>query len=184
MFNRRAVFIDRDGTVIEAVHRPDFHKKITAPFNEDELRFVPNVYSDLQRLKEMKFLRILVTNQPDVAHGYMDEDVWRRIQKRIEHTFGFDDVFMCRHRDEDKCPFKKPSPLMLLSAADKWGIDLGQSYMIGDTEADVLSGKMAGCRTILIDMFYNKDVSPDIRVASFADAVRHIQVEELRDFIS
>ena len=73
---------------------------------------------------------------------------------------------------------------MLLSAADKWGIDLGQSYMIGDTEADVLSGKMAGCRTILIDMFYNKDVSPDIRVASFADAVRHIQVEELRDFIS
>lgn len=177
MFNRSAVFLDRDGTVIESISRPDFVKKITAPFREDELNFVPKAYLALSRLEEEGLLRILVTDQPDVTHGYMDEKIWQRIQNRVKDTLGFDDIFMCRHRREDNCPFKKPSPLMLQSAADKWGIDLSGSWMIGDTDQDMKTGRAAGCRVILIDHFYNsnlKESDYDYRVYSLMEAVEFI----------
>lgn len=177
MFNRRAVFLDRDGTVVESIHRPDFVKKVTAPFHEEELKFVPNAYLSLSQLKEAGFLRILVTNQPDVAHGYMDEEVWRRIHRKIVDTLGPDDVFMCRHVKTGNCPFKKPSPMMILAAADKWGIDLSLSWMVGDTNQDMEAGRAAGCRTILIDRPYNSSLTDDdyhYRVFSLIQAVELI----------
>ena len=186
MFNRKAVFLDRDGTLIEAVHRPGFRlksgelKEITAPFTEDEVSLVPNAYSLLQSLKKAGFLRIMVTNQPDVAHGFLTEEVWLKIQRRVVDTLGLDDVFMCRHRTEDNCLFKKPSPLMLQSAADKWGINLSESYMVGDTDADMQSGNMAGCGTILLSKFYNLDdyKEADIVVPNLEIAIRAIVKED------
>lgn len=180
MFKRKAVFLDRDGTLIKAVHRPNFpenspdKKEITAPFKEDELIFVPHVLEALGMLKRAGFLRIMVTNQPDVAHGYMDEGEWQRIQGTIVDTLDLDDVFMCRHRQEDNCPFKKPSALMLQSAADKWGIDLSKSFMVGDTDADMKTGKLAGCGTVLVNTFYNSDVESDVRTTNLLVAAKVI----------
>ena len=175
MFNRRAVFLDRDGTVIKAIYRPDANKKITAPFSDNELEFVPRVYPLLYKLKEHGFLRILATNQPDVANGYVKEDVWQRIHKRVVDTLGLDDVFMCRHTTADNCPFKKPSPMMLLSAADKWGIDLSRSWMIGDTSNDTEAGRRAGCKTIMISQSYNLILTDyDYKVFSLTEAVELI----------
>lgn len=177
MFNRQAVFLDRDGTVIESVSRPDFVKKITAPFSEDELKFVPKAYLALSRLKDEGFLRILVTDQPDVRHGYMGEKIWQKIQSRVKDTLGFDDIFMCRHLREDNCPLKKPSPMMLRAAADKWGIDLSRSWMIGDTDQDMKTGRAAGCKVVLIDHFYNstlRESEYDHRVCNLMEAVELI----------
>jgi len=114
------------------------------------LEFMPEAVSTLARLKKNGLLRIMVTNQPDVALGYMAEREWEAIQKRVELVLGLDLIKMCRHTTEQKCPFKKPSPLMLLSAADDLGIDLAGSYMVGDTDADIGAGHAAGCKTILI----------------------------------
>lgn len=177
MFNRRAVFLDRDGTVIESIYRPDFVKKITAPFLENELKFTAKAYLAVSKLKDEGFLRILVTDQPDVKHGYMEEKIWQRIQNRVKDTLGLDDIFMCRHLREDNCPFKKPSSLMLQAAADKWGIDLSQSWMIGDTDQDMKTGRAAGCKVVLIDHFYNstlKESEYDHRAASLMEAVDFI----------
>ncbi len=178
MFKQRAVFIDRDGTVIEAVHRPDFVKKITAPFHEKELKFLPGIRKALAEFKAMGFLRILVTNQPDVGNGYMDKETWYKIHKRVVGAFSFDAVKMCRHTSADNCPNKKPLPGMLLSASDDFGIDLENSYMIGDTDADMKAGQAAGCRTILLDRFYNKDVQCGLRVEDLFSAAKAIKVLE------
>lgn len=186
MFNRKAVFLDRDGTLIEAIHRPGFpadsliKKEITAPFFEKELKFFPDAWDSLDRLRVAGYLTIMVTNQPDVAHGYMSEEEWLKIHKSVINSLFLDDFYMCRHTGEDNCPFKKPSPLMLLAAADKWGIDLAQSYMIGDTETDMSAGKLAGCATILLDRFYNQDLVhvSGFRVASLTDAVKVIRMAE------
>ncbi len=178
MFKQKAVFIDRDGTVIEAIHRPDFVKKITAPFYEDELRFFPDIYQALEELKNMGFLRIMVTNQPDVANGYMEEEVWQKIQTRVVEAFPFDGIKMCRHTPNSGCPNRKPLPGMLLSASDDFGIDLSRSYMIGDTDADTKAGEGAGCGTILIDRFYNQDVKSDSRVKDLLSAVKTIKFTE------
>src|SRR3989338_8122320 len=174
MFDRQAVFLDRDGTVIESIHRPDFVKKITAPFLEDELKFMPKAYLAVSKLKDEGFLRILVTDQPDVRHDYLEEKIWRRIQNRVQDTLGLDDIFMCRHLRDDNCPLKKPSPLMLQAAADKWGIDLSQSWMVGDTEQDMKTGRAAGCKVVLISWEYNmglKDSEYDHRAGSLMEAV-------------
>lgn len=68
----------------------------------------------------------------------------------------FDDICICRHRTQDNCPMKKPFPTMLMAAACKWDILLGGSYMIGDTENDILAGNAAGCKTILLRRPYNE----------------------------
>lgn len=125
-------------------------------------------------MKKLGFLRIMITNQPDVAYGRVTFSEWEKIQRRVE-TLGFDDVFMCRHRTQDKCPMKKPSHLMLIAAADKWGIDPKSSYMIGDTFNDTLAGKKSGCTTILIKAPYNKGTKSDHLVKNFWEAARLIK---------
>ncbi len=150
MFRQKAVFFDRDGTLVKAVYRPGSVKKITCPFTYKELEFVPGAVSVLARLKEAEFLRIMVTNQPDVALENMDEDEWLAIHRRALLFLSLDDFIMCRHTTDQNCPFKKPSPLMLKAMADKWGIDLVNSYMVGDTDVDIQAGKAAGCKTIII----------------------------------
>ena len=172
MSKKRAIFFDRDGTLIHAVHRPEFPKKITAPFSFNELRFISLGSAVLKRVKELGYLRIMITNQPDVAYGYMPEDEWERIQQCVTETLALDDVFMCRHRSEDKCPMKKPSSLMLVAAADKWGIDLSSSYMIGDTEKDIRAGKAAGCKTILVQRFYNTEFEKEADIV--IPSLRHV----------
>ena len=171
MFNKKAVFLDRDGTLIEAVHRPDFHKTITAPFAYSELVFMPRAWETLQFLRTKGFMRIMITNQPDVANGYMSESEWHRIHCEVIDTLRPDDFYMCRHVSDDNCPFKKPSHFMLMAAADKWGIDLSRSYMVGDTSADMDAGKAAGCKTVLIKTFYNTDTHGDFEIASLANLI-------------
>lgn len=184
MFKQKAVFLDRDGTLIEAIHRPNFpensfHKKeITAPFHENELVFVPDVHEVLDILRRMGFLTVMVTNQPDVAHGYMTEDEWQRIHNVVVKTLEFQHVYMCRHRSRDECDRKKPSPKMLFDAEDNLGINLSESYMIGDMDADMKASKAAGCAGILLERDYNQDVNADIRVASLTDAVKVIRLAE------
>lgn len=157
MFHRRAVFLDRDGTLVLAINRPDLPKKISAPFTKEELIFAPDARGTLKKINQLGFLRIMITNQPDVAHGYMTPDSWQQIHQSVIEHLDVDDYYMCRHRREDYCPMKKPSPLMLIIAADKWGIDLSQSFMVGDTKQDMETGKSVGCRTILIRTSYNRD---------------------------
>lgn len=171
MFSRRAVFLDRDGTLIDIIHRPDFVKKFTAPFTYDELRFVSHVQEALEFLRTQGFMRIMVTNQPDVANGYMTELEWYRIHCQVLDILRPDDFFMCRHTSDANCPFKKPSPMMLKAAADKWGIDPSQSYMVGDTSADMDAGRAAGCKTVLIRTFYNSDTQGDFEITRLADLV-------------
>lgn len=172
MHRKRAVFLDRDGTLIEAVHRPDFNKIITAPFTYDELRFMPKAWQVLEFLKTKGFMRIMVTNQPDVANSYMTELEWHRIHCKVLDMLRPDDFFMCRCASDDDCPFKKPSPMMLWAAADKWGIDLNQSYMVGDTSADMDAGEAAGCKTVLIRTFYNSDTQGDYEIAKLEDLIQ------------
>ncbi len=169
MFKRKAVFLDRDGTLIDIIHRPDFKKKHTAPFTYDELRFVPKVKEVLEFLKDKGFMRIMITNQPDVANGYMTESEWHRIHCEVLDTLRPDDFYMCRHTSDANCLFKKPSYFMLLAAADKWGIDLSQSYMVGDTSADMDAGKAAGCKTVLIRTSYNADTQGDFEITKLTD---------------
>lgn len=188
MFRQKTVFLDRDGVLVKAIYRPDFVKKITCPYVCDELEFVVGTERVLRELKRKGFLRVLATNQPDVALGYMAEDEWLTIHRRVRSILELDHIKMCRHIKESDCPQrrKKPSPGMLLEAADDLGIDLANSYMVGDTDADIGAGKTAGCKTILITSGMHNVVSwredypqptleADFRVNRLADILEIIK---------
>lgn len=175
MFDRRAVFIDRDGTVIKSIKREFHNNMIAAPWFMDELEFMPKVQAGLKRLKKLGFVRILITNQPDVSYGYTTKERWEEIQNAIVRKLRFDDIFMCRHPKDCNCLARKPSPIMLTVAADKWGINLSRSYMVGDTDKDIRAGWAAGCKTILINTEENQSVKSDFRVAGFWEAVKLIE---------
>jgi len=148
---RRAVFLDRDGTLNRAVIRDG---KPYPPPTPAELEIFPDAPEALAALKAAGFLLIVVTNQPDVARGSRSREEIEALNAAVREKLPLDDVFTCYHDDPDHCGCRKPLPGLLLQAAAKHGIDLGASFMVGDLWRDVEAGRRAGCRTVYLDRGY------------------------------
>lgn len=149
---QRAVFLDRDGTI-------NVYKGLISSVQDLEL--IPNIADTIRKINESGYLAIVVTNQPVIARGDCTVEELERIHEKLETLLGqegayIDDIFYCPHhpdkgfageRPEYKiaCGCRKPRPGMLLQAAEKYNIDLAQSYMVGDDERDMEAGRQAGC---------------------------------------
>lgn len=149
----RAVFLDRDGVLNQAVVR---NGKPHPPANAKELALAPDANAALQELKAQGFLLLVVTNQPDVAKGITTRAVVEEINRKLESELPLDDVFVCYHQDSDHCDCRKPKPGMILDGARKHNVDLSESFMVGDRWRDVEAGQNAGCRTVFIDGGYEE----------------------------
>jgi D-glycero-D-manno-heptose 1,7-bisphosphate phosphatase len=173
---KRAVFLDRDGVINRALvveGRP------YPPRSVSEVEILPDVPDALRRLSEAGFFLVIATNQPDIARGLLDWETLGRIHGRIRSEVRIDDVFVCGHDDGDACECRKPLPGMLVSASEKWDVDLARSYMVGDRWRDVEAGRRAGCRTVLVDRGYDEILTlpPDCCVGSLAEAAEWILAE-------
>jgi D-sedoheptulose 7-phosphate isomerase len=165
-----AVFLDRDGVINRAMVRDG---KPYAPANQNELEILPGVAEALRDLKSHGFKLIVVTNQPDVSRGKLSSQTLEAMHKDLSGQFPLDDILACCHTDADHCDCRKPLPGMLLQAAKKHGIDLSNSFMVGDRWRDIEAGYNAGCRTILIDYGYSErspEHAPDLKVRSLREA--------------
>jgi D-glycero-D-manno-heptose 1,7-bisphosphate phosphatase len=168
---KRAVFLDRDGVINEAIIRDG---KPYPPAGVHETVIVPDAQLSLSRLKQHGFLLIVVTNQPDVARRSVSQGVVEGIHRFLSSHLPVDDFFVCFHDDKDKCDCRKPLPGLLLSAAAKYRLDVKGCYLIGDRWRDIDAGVAAGCRTVLIDYHYNEQSAasrPDVSVSSLSEAV-------------
>lgn len=171
---RRAIFLDRDGVINRAIVREG---KPYPPHSLAELELAPGV-DDLSRLKDLGFLLVVVTNQPDVARGKQTQAAVEEIHGYIATRVPVDSFRICYHDDAENCSCRKPKPGLLTEAADEYGIDLSGSYMVGDRWRDVDAGAAAGCKTIWIDYGYRErgpTAPPDARVADVCEAVRWIE---------
>lgn len=170
---QRAVFLDRDGVLIESVVVDG--KPFPAP-DVGSVRFVEGAADLCRRLKEAGYLLVCVTNQPDVARGTTKRETVEAINCHIGSRIGIDQFRVCYHDDQDRCNCRKPKPGLLLDAARDLDIDLGRSWMIGDRWKDVEAGKRAGCRSIFVDYSYEETMrsEPDYRVTRVADAAEII----------
>ena len=167
---RRAVFLDRDGVINEALVREG---KPYPPNSLDEFRLLPGVKEACDRLKAAGFLLIVATNQPDVGRGLQRRETVEELNRWMCEQLPLDHVEMCCHPGrEEKCECRKPAPGMLVHAAGIFGIDLGRSYMVGDRWRDVDCGAAAGCTTIFIDYGYDEPLrkQPDFTGRSLAEA--------------
>src|SRR5882757_7397969 len=168
---RPAVFLDRDGVV----SRSDVRDGLPyAPTEVGNFEILPEAPEACRRLKQAGYLLIVATNQPDVGRGTMKKETVEAMHAKMFRELPIDRVEVCYHpgHGQSNCDCRKPKPGMLLNAARELGIDLAQSWMVGDRWRDIDCGHAAGCRTIFIDRGYAESLkqTPDFRVKDLAQA--------------
>lgn len=166
---RSGVFLDRDGVVNDVILRDG---KGYPPPDLARLRILPGVRDALRALRRADLPLVVVTNQPDVATGLQRREVVEAMHAHLCHELPLDAIFVCYHTDEHRCRCRKPEPGMLQDAAERFGIDLGRSFMVGDRWRDIEAGRRVGCTTFWIDRGYaeRKPERPDHIVRDLAEA--------------
>ena len=186
---KRALFLDRDGTLVEPRHYPSDPK---------DLILQPGIGPLLRMFQTSGWDLIVVTNQSGIARGYFTEETLERMHDRLREMLGvwgveLNAIHACPHHVDGviphlaiHCRCRKPRPGMLLKAAAERNIDLSRSWMIGDILDDVEAGNRAGCRTVLVDLGTERlpdrpERWPRLVAPSTAEALRHIAfAEDLR----
>jgi D-glycero-D-manno-heptose 1,7-bisphosphate phosphatase len=169
-----AVFLDRDGVINAPVVREG---KPYPPERLEDFALLPGVLEGCKALKAAGYLLVVATNQPDVGRGTQKRKMVEAMHQRMCALLPLDRVGVCYDSGGGaQSPLRKPAPGMLLAAAEALGIELAQSWMIGDRWRDVECGRGAGCRTIFIDCGYREKLAapPTHTVRDFAAAVRII----------
>lgn len=184
---QRAVFLDKDGTLIEDV-----------PYNinVEKIRFAPYAFEALQQLNQLGFLLVIVTNQSGIARGYFGREEVENLHGYFSQVFDsigipLSGFYYCPHHPDAPagefsidCDCRKPKPGMLRQAAHKLNIDLSASWMIGDILNDMEAGKSAGCNTILIDngneteWVLTPERQPDFTAADLKQAANIIKQQD------
>jgi D-glycero-D-manno-heptose 1,7-bisphosphate phosphatase len=171
---KKGVFLDRDGTLIEDRH---YLKRV------DEVCFIDGAIQSLRDLSDLGFDLFLVTNQSGVGRGYFTledvEVVHVFISKELESVqIRFAEIYVAPEAPGEPSYGRKPSPQFLLDAAIDFGIDLGQSYMIGDKMADLECGWNAGVReSILVRTGHGVDAERELAAVSHRPCVVNTIVE-------
>jgi D-glycero-D-manno-heptose 1,7-bisphosphate phosphatase len=185
-FNGRAVFLDRDGVLIED------RDLLTEP---SEIRVLAGVPQALGRLREAGFRLVVVSNQTVVARGLATEADVERVNYELNRQLvaaggsGIDRYYFCPHHPNAtmlsyrvNCACRKPQPGLILQAAKDHQFDLASSFLVGDRITDIIAGERAGCRTILVQTGQHDappiqtakpidvNIKPDWTCASLAEA--------------
>lgn len=156
------MFVDRDGVINELVRDPD-SGQCESPLEPQAVRLIPGATGALRSLRDAGFVLVCVTNQPAAAKAKTSLAELERVQARVRELLSAEGVEldawkMCPHHPQGTvpglaraCDCRKPAPGMLLEAAREHDLDLAASWIVGDTDADVLAGAAAGCRTVLVE---------------------------------
>lgn len=183
MIGRSAVFLDRDGVLVEDTG---------ALVHADDVRVLPGVVEALVSLREHGHALVVVSNQTVVARGLADEDDVIAVQLAIEASLvaagapAFDDFLFCPHHPSATdpayrvaCDCRKPQPGMILRACERHGIDPRRSVMVGDRPSDIAAGARAGCRTVWVQTGRHTD-APIETASPFATPTADHVCDDLR----
>ena len=165
MSRTAAVFLDRDGTLMEEAEYCDDPSKVRA---------YPGVAEALRELKEAGWLAFIVTNQSGIGRGYMTEAQYRAVEQELTRQLGdvIDATYFCPDAPWTPSTRRKPEPGMVWEAAEAYRVSLPDSYFIGDKSSDIECGRRAGLRTILVLTGYGKEqiCQPDFVARDLAEA--------------
>lgn len=167
----RAVFLDRDGVINCVVFR---NGKPASPRSLAEFQLESDIERPLEHLRASGFRLFVVTNQPDIARGFLNLQTLEQFHRAVMDRFPIEDICVCPHDDRDCCQCRKPKPGTLTMLAEREGIELSQSFVIGDSWRDVQAARAVGCVAILLDRFYNRSDDADYRVSSLGHAAQLI----------
>ncbi len=155
-----AVFVDRDGTIMEDVNYCSDPKQV---------QIFPGIPEALRRLKSNGFKLIIITNQSGIGRGFFTNEQYRAVEAEMLRQLGaglIDASYFCPDVPGQHSSFRKPAPGMILQAAREHRIDLSRSFFIGDKEIDAECGRNAGVHTIRVQTGLERDL-----IGSIADWV-------------
>lgn len=167
---RKVVFLDRDGVLTVPDERDG---KGYAVRSVESLRFYPDAVSAVGRLRAAGFDVVVVTNQPDVAHGLIDEGTLEAIHAQVTEVTGVTRIRTCPHSRADACPCRKPQPGLLFDEAAHEAVDFASSWMVGDRDSDIGAGLSVGARTVFLDRGWTGETGEGAHamVSTLAEAV-------------
>jgi D-glycero-D-manno-heptose 1,7-bisphosphate phosphatase len=154
---RAAVFLDRDGTIIEDEGYLSDASKV---------RFVPGAIHAMRTFRERGYLLVVISNQSGIPRGLITPAQHAEVDARVKAMLAaegvpLDGAYYCAHLPGSGCACRKPEPGMLLEAARELHVDLGRSFMVGDKMSDVAAGRAAGCITALLGAGKDAAEAPD-----------------------
>jgi D-glycero-D-manno-heptose 1,7-bisphosphate phosphatase len=187
---RPAAFLDRDGVLNEGIVDPETGM-LESPLNIEDVRLLPGAAAATRDLAGAGYALVCVSNQPAAAKGKVTVQQLLSVHERVIELLAREGVRvaasrLCPHHPEGvvgglsrPCDCRKPAPGMLLDAAAALGLDLGASWMLGDTDADMRAGRAAGCQTVLIEYpgsahKRSGEASPDLLASDLADGVAQL----------
>jgi D-glycero-D-manno-heptose 1,7-bisphosphate phosphatase len=144
----RAVFLDRDGTLMREVNYCADPKLV---------EILPGVPQALIRLREAGYKLIVISNQSGIGRGYFTEAQYRLVEAEVARAIcpaTLDAVYFCPDRPDQASDRRKPAPGMVLEAQREHDIDLADSFFVGDKALDIECGRNAGLRTVLVKTGY------------------------------
>jgi D-glycero-D-manno-heptose 1,7-bisphosphate phosphatase len=177
---RRAVFLDRDGTIGEEMGYVN---------HIDRFQIFPYAAEAIRQLNQAEIPVVVVTNQSGIARNIFPESLVHEVHKKMVAELAgggawIDAIYFCPHKSEDVCVCRKPNPGLLLQAARQHGLDLAASWVVGDRYADLEMGHAAGARGILVMTGYGRGEyelhratwprQPESLAANLSEAVRLI----------
>lgn len=174
---RRAVFLDRDGTLVRE------RDHLSAP---DQVELLPGGAGALRTLREAGFALVVVTNQSGIARGLFGEGTYRAVTERLEGLLAeegarLDAIYHCPHHPDftGPCTCRKPAPGMFRAAADELGVALEESWLVGDRVRDLLPARAFGGRGLLVRTGYGREEEPALpegfeAVETLPEAARRI----------
>jgi len=157
----KAIFLDRDGVLNPLIYNSEFGT-VDSPLNSQQFELFPEAIKGISLINRLGIPAVLISNQPGIAKGKISKSSFGQIDRKMKMLLSargahLDAVYYCLHHPNAvdpnyriNCLCRKPEPGMLVKAADEMGLDLKESFFIGDGLTDIKAGNKVGCKTILI----------------------------------
>jgi len=166
MYNKKAIFFDRDGVVNKLIARDG---GLYSPRVLKDFIFYDDIKPCIDYLIEKNFLIFIISNQPDISRGKMSIKELDKIDSKINKNLHIDDIYYSFDSEFSMDGTKKPSPKMLFAAREKWKIDFSKSFFIGDSVADRDCAKNANLSFILVLRSHNKELNSSLKINTLND---------------
>lgn len=147
------LFLDRDGVIVKANVRNGLPYP---PSNLLEVEILDGTLEALALANHLRFTVIVISNQPDISRGITTVTFVEEVNELISRQTGIKHFYVCPHDDSDDCNCRKPKPGLILKASRDLGIDLNNSYLVGDRWRDIAAGMSAGCGCFFVDYGYDE----------------------------
>ena len=151
---RKGFFVDRDGVLNRAIVRGNV---VSSPHSLREFEILEGSDTMMQKARAKGYVLVVVTNQPDVSRGLLEPEELKKMHEVLRNKIPLDAIEVCTSGDDSNYR-RKPNPGMIVEAAQRLGIRLRDSFIVGDGAKDIEAGLRAGVKTVLLKREYNSSL--------------------------